>query len=754
MRREVVGWSACCLALGGILLGAGNYLGGRQDLSRADAAAVPQILAVGLVLGLLGALALVLHRRLTVWLEPASTEPAIDRRPRLALFAISFVALFVELLLIRYAASQVRVFAFYKNVPLIASFLGLGIGCSLGRGTSRQTTRFLLWLVPLAVFLSQGAPVFDGWLGRWASAGSSEHVLGDVVFRHPAAAEELKGQVLMGLFCVIAYTTVALLFVQLGRMLGAALERVPRLPGYTINLLGSLAGIVLFTALSFARTPPWVWWLVGLAPLSAWAAGRRQAIALGALVALSAAAVFPAVGETVWSPYQKLSGFEIPAGDGGTGTASPGYLVQISDVFYQLALDLRPETIAVLESNPFPHYAAIWQVLPRPDRVLVVGAGTGNDVAAALRAGAAHVDAVEIDPAILAMGRAHHPERPYDDPRVRVIVDDARRAFQRLPDTYDAVLFGLLDSHTQLGWSSLRLDNYVFTLESFAAARKLLRPGGSLVVTAAVFRGWFGERLGRMVQANCDRPIRTWRFDNWQSYLCTVNDPQGEPGEVGPGGELPSDDWPFLYLPERAVPRAYLVVVALLVVASIALIGATGLRPAHFSRHHVHLLFLGAGFLLLEVHAINRLALLFGTTWIVSAVTIALVLVLIVVANLVVGAVGIHRYAAYAALATTLLAAYAVGPHVVLGRGTAAALAYGVLLLSPVFFAGLIFSRSFREARDAGPALGANILGAALGGWAEYSTMVTGIRAMVLAALALYALSLAALYFSNSLSRR
>ncbi len=60
-------------------------------------------------------------------------------------------------------------------------------------------------------------------------------------------------------------------------------------------------------------------------------------------------------------------------------------------------------------------------------RLMIIGAGSGNDVAAALRSGVKHVDAVEIDPAILKLGKATHPMRPYDDPRVTVVVDDAEQ---------------------------------------------------------------------------------------------------------------------------------------------------------------------------------------------------------------------------------------------------------------------------------------------------------------------------------------
>ncbi len=52
--------------------------------------------------------------------------------------------------------------------------------------------------------------------------------------------------------------------------------------------------------------------------------------------------------------------------------------------------------------------------------------GSGTDVAMALQNGAQHVDAVEIDPVLLELGRELHPDRPYSDPRVTTHVDDGR----------------------------------------------------------------------------------------------------------------------------------------------------------------------------------------------------------------------------------------------------------------------------------------------------------------------------------------
>ena len=744
MSRQLALWTVLSSALAaGLLVGAAWF---RGDSLPAQQQEVVRRLLLGSGLGLAAATLLVvaLRGRLEPLLAPGgSADERSLRRPRTTLFVASFVALLLELALIRYCGSQIRIFAFYKNVPLMGCFLGLGLGCFLGRGRPAHAVAFLLWLVPVLTFLSLGTIVLEELLSQLTAAASSEHVLGDNVLVQHDPVFELASQVLMGLFCAATLVTITLLFRLLGRLLGDAFERVPRLPAYTINIVGSLAGILAFVGLSFLQCPPWVWFLLGTAPLLWWTTGRGARVAAAALAALGIVAVVPSYGETVWSPYQKLVGYELPAST-IEATGRPSYLVQISGVFYQVAVDLRPEAVAGLDHHPYPHYDRAWSGLPAPERVLVVGAGTGNDVAAALRAGAAHVDAVDIDLAIVSMGRAHHPERPYSDPRVSVIVDDARSAFRDLPPaSYDAVVFGLLDSHTQLGISSVRLDNYVFTLESFASARRLLKPGGHLIVTAATFRDWFKDRLAAMVAASGDGPVETFDDDHWSTWRTQALGPAPEHAPAAAdAANLPVDDWPFLYLPRRTVPGAYVVMVVMLALVSVAAVRRGGLTLGRFGAEHGHFFFLGAGFLLMEVYAINRLALLFGTTWIVSAVAIAAVLALIVAANALLAVVPrLPAPLAYLGLLLSLAASWAVDPHAALGRGLGASLGCTLVVLSPVFFSGLVFAGSFRLTRAAGPAMGANMLGAVLGGWAEYATMAVGIRALLLLALAFYAAS-------------
>jgi SAM-dependent methyltransferase len=666
----------------------------------------------------------------------------------LSLFLISFVVLFVETMLIRYIGSQTRIFAFYKNIPLIGAFLGLGIGCFAGAGGRREALMFLAGITVVALFFAVAAQGLGAFLGLSASLASSERVFGYGVTPEGfhSIALELLSHIHMGLFCSAVFLGLAALFGPLGRILGASFEGLGRIQAYSVNILGSLAGLIAFVGLSALQTSPWVWFLVGLLPMLWWL-GKGRARQLGmACIALATLFVAPTLNHTVWSAYQKLVGQEIPH----------GYTIDISDTFYQAAFDLRPETIAQLGTNPLPHYSFEFAGRPNLDNVLVVGAGSGNDVATALRAGAKHVDAVDIDRAIVQMGRDHHPERPYDNPRVRVIIDDARHAFKTLPpSSYDEVLFGQLDSHTALGASSVRLDNYVFTQESFSDAARLVRPGGVIVLSIVTGVDWMRTRYARMLEHACGAPVEHIEFETSSMYICHPTTPDPDPTASGIAVGAPVDDWPFPYLPDRSIPLSYLIVIAMLVGASLLWLRRNGIGMVDATPAHAHMFFLGAAFLLMEVYAINRLALLFGTTWLVSAVSIAVMLVEIVVANLVVGLVkrDIRPYA-YVALFALLLGGWAVGPDIVLGKSLAAAFGYALFLLSPVFCAGIVFANSFRRSPNAGTALGANILGAVLGAWSEYLTMATGIRFMALLALALYAASLLSLIIAQRKSGR
>ena len=136
---------------------------------------------------------------------------------------------------------------------------------------------------------------------------------------------------------------------------------------------------------------------------------------------------------TYWAPYYRITLNQVSPPPGWPRPAA--FFVDVNHDYHQKMLDLSPQFTARFPDaepnhNGRPTYELPYRLVPNPGRVLVVGAGTGNDVAAALRHGATHVDAVEIDPLIYRLGKTYHPEHPYDSPRVSVFVNDARTYFK------------------------------------------------------------------------------------------------------------------------------------------------------------------------------------------------------------------------------------------------------------------------------------------------------------------------------------
>ena len=170
-----------------------------------------------------------------------------------------------------------------------------------------------------------------------------------------------------------------------------------------------------------------------------------------------------------WSPYYKLS----VQAKGGT---APAVYVTANNVPYQAA-----RSLAVLHAQKkfyFYPYSHVTKASLKDE--LIIGAGSGNDVAVALSEGARHIDAVEIDPSLIQIGRERHPGHPYQNPRVTAHVADGREYLQNTSQHYNLILFALPDSLTALaGQSSLRLEGYLLTEQSVAQARLHLAPGGT-----------------------------------------------------------------------------------------------------------------------------------------------------------------------------------------------------------------------------------------------------------------------------------
>jgi hypothetical protein len=674
----------------------------------------------------------------------------------LLLFLASFVALYFELIVIRYLSTEIRVFAYLKNLALIASFFGIGLGMLL-ESPPKILKRFFPLIAGALFLLITFASALK--LTHLAAPTFDYRMLGDQPIG-PSGPWFFAWAMMMILIYLIAipgimYLVVAF-FAVLGGLVGEHLKQFPSLKGYGMNLAGSLAGILFFTAISLLGLPPVIWVLLGFLALIPFF--MRQRWTLASFVLIVCAMAVPQ-SQTYWSPYYRITLEELQPPPGWPRPAA--IVVDVNHDYHQKMLDLSPEFIARFPDaepnhNGRPTYELPYRLVPHPGRVLVVGAGTGNDVAAALRHGATHVDAVEIDPFILRLGRKYHPERPYDSPKVTVYIDDARAFFRKSTQKYDLIVFGYLDSHTMVtGFSSIRLDNYVYTLESFTEARNLLNENGTLVLAFGGGRTFISERLFATLAKTFDAPPLAYFTGYDTSGVVFVEGKAAESNLIKDYPEiskelqvnqattiLATDHWPFLYLRSRVIPFAIWSILALFLYFAASVIERRVPLQHLVNRQGLHLFFLGAGFMLLETRGVTELSLLFGSTWIVNAVVITAFLVMGLLANTFIVFRPVSRGIAYAflfvILATSMFVPYSLFDAL---PATAKVLASATLAGLPVFFSGLVFSRSFRDVKRPAQGLGINLLGAVVGGALENLVMVGGTPILGVLAFLLYGLS-------------
>jgi SAM-dependent methyltransferase len=730
-------------------------------------------------------------------LRKTSLTSMIDRQ-HVELFLISFLALFQELACIRWFGSTVIFLTFFTNLVLMACFLGISVGCRAAR--SRRD--FLGSVIPLTLFTMALAFALLWGYNRYAGlmidvgnqASAQQVYFGTEIRRRDLSAFVVPLEVVAGTFFLL----ISLSFLGIGQAMGRAFNAIADpIEAYTANLLGSLAGIAGFGVLAYLQSPPPVWFaitcLMVLYILEKPAARVVSTVAAALLIAgLFATAERPDLGEgistTIWSPYYKIR-FEPET-----------RRIYVNNIHHQMMEDLNKGGAFYQVSYLMDRAAGG----PPLDDVLIIGAGSGNDVATALAQGAKHVDAVEIDPALHEIGRRHHPNRHGDDPRVSWHIDDGRSFLRSDRKAYDLIVYALVDSLVlHSGYSSIRLESFLYTEQAFRDLKDHLKPGGILVVYNYYRQGWVVGRLAKLaervfeaepivftlpyreviapqdnrgdvlsflligtegsaamgaIRAQLQEGRSFWVHPDpavlrrYHRYGAAAPDAPGAPSSqwyrLGPArvqtegiGRLPTDDYPFLYLRDPAIPG--LNVRGILLVAGLSVALLLALAPVRTVRPNGRMFFLGAGFLLLETKGVVHLALLFGSTWMVNSIVFAAILVMALLSNLYVRRVQPRRLAPYY---LGLLAALVLNLIVPMTSFLALPGAIKVVLsclvvFVPVFFAGLVFAASFRDSHQPDLDFGSNIGGAILGGLSENLSLVVGFNNLLILAMAYYVLS-------------
>lgn len=659
---------------------------------------------------------------------PRTALHAYFGRPPVRLFFTSATVLYFELLLIRWIPSNVVYVGYFSNFILMGSFLGIGVGILLGRN-GRTRGPWLAILLFAVVTLCARAQL------NLQLSSASDIYFGLADEAHAADVNFL----VLPLVVMLAASVMAAAALPLGTLLTSdAPLRV-----YAIDIVGSIAGIVLFTVLSMVGAQPVAWFAIASILMAAQAIGvgttAWSAVSATCMIALVVSA---ATLTDTWSPYQRitLTYTSTSVGINADGVPHQGFFLDPSQ-------------------TPYAFYTQLDRWFPQRQfkNVLVIGAGAGNDTQSALSRGAVHVDAVEIDPTILSIGERLNPARPYSDPRVSVHVDDGRAYLRNSTASYDLIVYAVTDSLTLVSnTANLRLESYLFTQQAFASVRDHLAPDGVFLMYNFYRQPWLVSKLDGMLATSFGYPPIVKLFPHLSGSgavfatgpaIAALSDhsPPGDSVDPVPAASVPppaTDDWPFVYLQSPGIASFYLLAIGLLVVlAGVAFLGTVRFSGASLAMVSPHFFTLGTAFMLLETRSLATFSLLFGTTWLVNALAFVAILLSVLLA---IGAQRRwrfrRRWPLYGVLAATITVAYLLPPDALLFDpawlrfGLAATLAF-----APVFVANLVFAQSFQDARRADIAFASNMLGAVIGGTLEYLALICGYRTLLLVVLVLYA---------------
>lgn len=650
-------------------------------------------------------------------IDRTTDDPAVVRR----LLTAAFLMLFLELALIRWLGSNVVHLSYFSNFVLLGSFLGIGAGFLISRKT------WSVWPItlPLLAVLVIGVIAFPVSIER---SGSDMIYFTSLAISGPPAWLALP----------LVFLLVAVILAGPAELVGRCFAHLRPLSAYRYDLIGSLAGILAFTGLSFLQAPSLVWGLIAMVPALWLTVPKRRLVSGGwaivLLIGLGMETFTPGVS---WSPYYKIQTQKLETGE-------PGFLlIRANGVPHQL---MAPSAWKIAQGERI--YETPYLRLPKKfDDVLIIGAGSGSDVAIALSQGAKRIDAVDIDPTIMAIGAANNIDRPYSNPGVTRHVNDGRAFLENTDRKYDLVLFALPDSLTLVsGASQIRLESFLFTEEAMASVRRVLKPEGAFAMYNYYREPWLIDRLAGSAQkafghAPC---VDTWADAQAVVSVAMQESAQtcGEPWQPTTTVTTVTDDAPFLYFRGDGFPPLYTFTIIAILLASLVTVRVLG-GPLGTMRPYADLFFMGAAFLLLETKNIATFALLFGTTWFVNALVFAGVLVVVL------AAVETERRVktpplkwVFAAIAASLALAWLIKPEWLLPLPFAARLVAATLLaFVPIYLANIAFAKRFRQSSDSQSAFAINLLGTIVGGCLEYAALFTGYNNLLIVTLLLYGLA-------------
>ncbi len=637
----------------------------------------------------------------------------------LRLFFLAFLTLYLELALIRFTSAEVLYLGYFSNFVLIAVFLGIGIGF-----LSFHREFVFFQYVPQLILLLIAFVVTTH-----IDATYLRENIGQLFFGHRQTSFHLPLW-----FCLpFLFLLVVLIFFGIAQETARVFHLFPPLKSYSIDIAGSLAGIVAFTLQSALARPPYEWFLFAsllLLLLRPKPLHWFNSLAMGAGILLIVFASSPK-HFTRWSPYQRIEVWEMKS-------PAKGYHLSANGIGHQTMQPVgTKEAFYLFPYKNLPRF----HPTQRYEHALIIGAGSGTDVSYALKHGVRSVDAVEIDPEILAAGKRFHPNQPYADKRVQTFVTDGRAFMERSKKQYDLIIFALPDSLASLSnFANVRLESFLFTVNSFQQAKRRLKPNGTLILYNYYRKRWLVIKIAKMLEQVFGHPPVVAHYGSGLAALAIGHSLKGQPIPQE-RVDLATDNWPFLYMQYATLPPLYLLIMLMFVAFGVLGVWLSGEAKLSQAKEYMPFALMGAAFLLLETKSIVHFSLLFGATWLVNSLVFFAVLSSVLLANWIVYKIHIERsFVLFLLLFSSLFLQYFLPTETLLAiqQFELRYLLASILFFAPIFFANLIFGYFFKETKVGPLAFGWNIIGTMIGGAFEYSSLLSGYKTLTLWVIALY----------------
>jgi hypothetical protein len=650
---------------------------------------------------------------------------------KIRLFGFSFLILFVELALIRFIPGNIRVFSYFNNLILIASFLGIGLGFILSRNK-----KDLEYLFPFAL-TALGLVIFYSKI-------NVIQIQGEVTVLKYFSDANLKVESIGSLLFIFSLVTA--LFTFLANAAGKLFSKFKPLVAYSTDIAGSIFGIVAFSLISYFSVPAIYWFFIIIVIYLAlvWKRSIMVFVSIIFLVFCFSFLIAKEDRTAIWSPYFKIT-YDFDTGE----KDNFGYWVKINNFFHQFisSQDKREE---------FYYYPYTLFDNHSYKNILIIGSGNGVDAAVSLARNPAveSIDAIEIDPEIVKLGQRLNVDKPYDDPRVNVYVEDGRGFLERTEKKYDLIIYAETDAVVLVNNSSgVRLESFLYTLEAFSEVKNHLTENGVFFQFNYYVDEWVIDKLALMTERvfgqspymliQGDRVKTSSIIAGPKISEINIGFPNLKKYESVKNMDLASDDWPFLFLKQKSIPIYYLKILLFLGLMSTLAYLLTQ-KSNSFKGLDFRFAAFGVGFMLLETKSLLNFSQLFGTTWVVNSLVIIAILSFVLLANFITSRFRFRKISLiYSALFTMLLLQLVIPNSFFASFNLVSRyLTASIFYFAPIFLANMIFAYKFKNTKHQSVNFGINMLGGVVGGLLEYSALLVGYQALIVFVIASYAFTL------------